>query len=138
VNHDAAKNLEFRLAWGLATILDPNTHFASRGDRQVDRIALQAVDRQLQCDRATIRLLLAAGAKIDVRNQSNMNALEGSVFSGNSGVEELIAAGARLGIIRFGSRVDVDLPPGAKVAVALRDRVVSGESALARTAAASL
>ena len=49
-----------------------------------------------KCDRATIRLLLAAGAKLDVRNQSNMNALEGSVFSGNSGVEELIAAGARL------------------------------------------
>ena len=38
----------------------------------------------------------AAGAKIDLRNQSNMNALEGAVFSGNAGVEELIAAGARL------------------------------------------
>jgi phosphatidylserine decarboxylase len=49
-----------------------------------------------------------------------------------------LTAGERIGIIRFGSRVDVDLPEGARVAVALRDRVVSGETALARTAAASL
>jgi len=49
-----------------------------------------------------------------------------------------LTAGERIGIIRFGSRVDVDLPGDARVAVALRDRVVSGETALARTAAASL
>jgi phosphatidylserine decarboxylase len=49
-----------------------------------------------------------------------------------------LAAGERIGIIRFGSRVDVDLPPGAQVEARLRDRVVSGETVLARTAAASL
>jgi phosphatidylserine decarboxylase len=46
------------------------------------------------------------------------------------GVE--LAAGERVGIIRFGSRVDVDLPAGAVPAVALGQRVVSGESILAR------
>jgi phosphatidylserine decarboxylase len=49
-----------------------------------------------------------------------------------------LTAGERIGIIRFGSRVDVDLPEGAGVAVGLRDRVVSGETTLARRAAASL
>jgi len=49
-----------------------------------------------------------------------------------------LAAGERIGIIRFGSRVDVDLPAGSRVSVALRDRVVSGETPLAETAAASL
>ena len=54
------------------------------------------------------------------------------------GPGKALAAGERIGIIRFGSRVDVDLPPGATPAVGLRQRVVSGESVLARTAAASL
>ena len=49
-----------------------------------------------------------------------------------------LSAGERIGIIRFGSRVDVDLPPGASVSVSLRQRVVSGETPLARTVAASL
>jgi HEAT repeat protein len=49
-----------------------------------------------KCDRATVRLLISAGAKIGLRNKMNFTALEGSIVSGNPGVEELIAAGARL------------------------------------------
>ncbi len=45
-----------------------------------------------------------------------------------------LRAGDRVGIIRFGSRVDVDLPEGAALAVALGDRVVAGESVIARLA----
>lgn len=45
-----------------------------------------------------------------------------------------LAAGARVGIIRFGSRVDVDLPGDAAPVVRVGDRVVSGETVLARRA----
>jgi phosphatidylserine decarboxylase len=45
-----------------------------------------------------------------------------------------LAAGERIGLIRFGSRVDVDLPPGARPVVRVGDRVVGGETAIARRA----
>jgi len=44
----------------------------------------------------------------------------------------LLRAGERVGLIRFGSRVDVDLPEGAAVRVKLGDRVVAGETVIAR------
>lgn len=40
--------------------------------------------------------------------------------------------GARMGLIRFGSRVDVFLPPGATVAVRVGDRTQAGKSVIAR------
>jgi len=43
-----------------------------------------------------VRMLLDAGAKIGARNKMNLTALEMSIISVNTGVEELIAAGARL------------------------------------------
>lgn len=43
-----------------------------------------------------------------------------------------IVAGERIGLIQFGSRVDVDLPSGASIAVGLRDKVVAGETIIAR------
>lgn len=42
-----------------------------------------------------------------------------------------VLAGDRIGLIRFGSRVDVDLPPESRPRVAPGDRVVAGESVLA-------
>ena len=48
------------------------------------------------CDRATVRMLLAAGAKMSIRNKTNSSALEGSIILASPGAEELIAAGARL------------------------------------------
>jgi phosphatidylserine decarboxylase len=48
-----------------------------------------------------------------------------------------LLAGERVGLIRFGSRVDVDLPPGAAPAVAIGDRVKAGESPIARLFPAS-
>jgi phosphatidylserine decarboxylase len=47
-------------------------------------------------------------------------------------VGQSVERGERIGLIRFGSRVDVDLPPGAEVAVEVGDRVVAGETVLLR------
>ncbi len=43
-----------------------------------------------------------------------------------------ISAGERVGIIRFGSRVDLDLPTGSAPAVLIGDRVIAGVSIVGR------
>jgi phosphatidylserine decarboxylase len=50
------------------------------------------------------------------------------------GPGQSLRAGERVGLIRFGSRVDVQLPPGARPVVRLGERVVAGETVLARRA----
>ena len=53
----------------------------------------------------------------------------------NGSVEgRILQAGERVGIIRFGSRVDLDVPEGATVAVGVGDRVVAGRTVVARRA----
>jgi len=47
------------------------------------------------------------------------------------GEGQLVAAGERIGIIRFGSRVDVYLPPEYVPLVALGQRMIGGETVLA-------
>jgi phosphatidylserine decarboxylase len=42
-----------------------------------------------------------------------------------------VAAGETYGLIRFGSRVDVYLPPGSQVTVAVGQRTIGGETVLA-------
>ena len=49
-----------------------------------------------KCDRQTLRMLLKAGAKRDAKNGSGLTALQMGIVMGNQGLEELIAAGARL------------------------------------------
>ncbi len=44
---------------------------------------------------------------------------------------QVLRAGERIGLIRFGSRVDVELPPGAAAEVRVGQRVVAGESVIA-------
>jgi phosphatidylserine decarboxylase len=46
-----------------------------------------------------------------------------------------VAAGATYGIIRFGSRVDLYLPPGSRVLVSKGQRTVGGETVIAELAA---
>jgi ankyrin repeat protein len=48
------------------------------------------------CDRETLRMLLKAGAKLNTRNWAGLTALSMGIVTGNPGLEELIAAGARL------------------------------------------
>lgn len=44
---------------------------------------------------------------------------------------QAVKAGARYGLIRFGSRVDVYLPPGASPLVSVGQRAIGGETVLA-------
>jgi phosphatidylserine decarboxylase len=48
-----------------------------------------------------------------------------------------LGVGERVGLIQFGSRVDVHLPAGAAPSVAVGDRVVAGETVIGRFAAGS-
>ena len=43
----------------------------------------------------------------------------------------IVAAGERIGLIRFGSRVDIYIPPPYVPLVALGQRMVAGETVLA-------
>jgi phosphatidylserine decarboxylase len=45
---------------------------------------------------------------------------------------DVVTAGSTYGLIRFGSRVDLYLPPGSEVLVRPRQHTVGGETALAR------
>jgi phosphatidylserine decarboxylase len=47
-------------------------------------------------------------------------------------IGQAAVAGERFGMIRFGSRVDVLLPPRAAIAVGLNERTVAGETIIAR------
>ena len=44
---------------------------------------------------------------------------------------DILAAGQRVGLIRFGSRVDVYLPEGTEPRVLLGQKIVAGETVLA-------
>jgi phosphatidylserine decarboxylase len=44
---------------------------------------------------------------------------------------QTIAAGERFGHIRFGSRTDLYLPPGARLLVAAGQRMIGGETVIA-------
>ncbi|WP_206238931.1 phosphatidylserine decarboxylase [Novosphingobium terrae] len=51
---------------------------------------------------------------------------------------DIIAAGQRIGLIRFGSRVDVYLPEGTESLVLLGQKIVAGETILAQIGSAPL
>ena len=48
---------------------------------------------------------------------------------------ETLATGARIGLMKFGSRMDVFVPPSATLTCAKGDKVIAGESIIARLAA---
>ena len=51
---------------------------------------------------------------------------------------DILAAGQRVGLIRFGSRVDVYLPAGTEPKVLIGQKVIAGETVLAEIGSALL
>jgi phosphatidylserine decarboxylase len=97
------------------------------------------------------RKLSAFKDKASLENEQNLSVWEGPVgrvalkqIAGlvarrivfDHAVGTAIRRSQRIGLIRYGSRVDVFLPAGAEVLVDLGDRVRAGESPLARIASA--
>jgi len=79
-------------------------------------------------ERMSVRISLAGGGDLTVVQIAGLVARRIRCDLKQS---ELVRRGARYGIIRFGSRLDVYLPPGAIIAVSKGQRVRAGETVLA-------
>jgi phosphatidylserine decarboxylase len=79
-------------------------------------------------ERQALRLTTAAGAALGVVQIAGLVARR---IRCDVAVGENLRAGQRLGLIRFGSRVDVYLPDGVAPLVAVGQTMVAGESILA-------
>jgi phosphatidylserine decarboxylase len=79
-------------------------------------------------ERQAFTLELADGGKLGVVQIAGLIARRILKFVGEG---ERLSAGQRLGLIRFGSRVDVYLPKGAAALVAIGQRAIAGETVLA-------
>jgi phosphatidylserine decarboxylase len=53
-----------------------------------------------------------------------------TIFYNNVG--DTLEAGQRVGLIRFGSRVDLILPPGSNIEISLKQRVVGGKTVIGK------
>jgi phosphatidylserine decarboxylase len=74
-------------------------------------------------------LWIRRGERLVVARQLSASSPGGS-SAGSPGTAVL--AGDRFGLMKFGSRMDVFVPPGVAIAVKVGDRVVGGETVLAR------
>jgi phosphatidylserine decarboxylase len=87
----------------------------------------------LDNERNSLRLTLADGRDLAVVQIAGLVARRIKCWVG---VKQAVRAGERFGMIRFGSRVDVYLPPGSSAAVVVGQRAVGGETVLADLSAA--
>jgi phosphatidylserine decarboxylase len=118
--------------------------FLSVFDVHVNRSPIAGVIRDVRYQRGQFRN--AMGAASAQHNEQNIVTLEGEgqtvvfkqiagllarriVFTKKAG--EMVERGQRVGMIKFGSRVDVLLPAAAEVRVKVGDRVKGGASVLA-------
>jgi phosphatidylserine decarboxylase len=117
--------------------------FLSVFDVHVNRSPIAGVIRNVEYRRGKFRN--AMGALSAEENEQNIVTVEGEgqtvVFKQIAGliarrivftkkVGDQVRRGERVGLIKFGSRVDVILPPGAAVRVKIGDRVRGGASGL--------
>jgi len=105
-------------------------------DASVDRIAYRpgaffnaSFDKaSVQNERRSLRLKMADGRELAVVQIAGLVARRILCWTGES---QTLRAGERFGMIRFGSRVDVYLPPGTRVLVVPGQRSVGGETVIA-------
>ena len=105
-------------------------------DASVDRIAYRpgaffnaSFDKASdQNERRSLRLKMADGKELAVVQIAGLVARRILCWTGES---QTLRAGERFGMIRFGSRVDVYLPPGTRVLVVPGQRSVGGETVIA-------
>ena len=80
-------------------------------------------------ERSEIGVLHPSGARVLFKQIAGAVARR-IVFHIDEG--DTVSLGERFGIVKFGSRMDVLLPPGSEFVVAAGDRVVAGESIIAQ------
>jgi phosphatidylserine decarboxylase len=79
-------------------------------------------------ERRALVIETPSGPEIGVVQIAGLVARRIVTFSGEG---DTVSAGQRFGLIRFGSRVDVYLPPGKGALVSIGQRVIGGETVLA-------
>lgn len=95
-----------------------------------------ALDKaSLDNERSSFRLVLADGRDVAVVQIAGLVARRIKCWLA---AKQALRAGERFGIIRFGSRVDVYLPPGSPVMACVGQRAVAGETVLADLGRADL
>lgn len=79
-------------------------------------------------ERRALVIATPSGAEVAVVQIAGVISRRIVTFAGEG---DMLGAGQRFGLIRFGSRVDVYLPPGHAAHVAIGQRAVAGETVLA-------
>lgn len=85
-----------------------------------DKASLENEQMSVGIEGSTTRVLVRQIAGLIARRIANYARVEGAAVQGE-----------RMGLIRFGSRVDVFVPPGSRVLAQLGDRPVAGVTVLA-------
>ena len=131
-------DLDGRKAWKVSI-------FLSLFDVHVNRAPVAGTIRSLRYQPG--RFLVASRPEASLQNEQNTVTIEGErltvTFRQIAGllarrivfrkkIGDRVSLGERVGLIKFGSRVDVFLPPEVPPAVAVGDRVRGGASILAR------
>jgi phosphatidylserine decarboxylase len=79
-------------------------------------------------ERRILVIAAASGQEVAVAQIAGVVSRRIVTFAGEG---DSLAAGQRFGLIRFGSRVDVYLPPGRGTFVAVGQRAIAGETVFA-------
>ena len=117
------------------SVFDVHINRAPVGGRIVRSVYIQGAFLNAALDKASeenerraLVIEIPSGPEIGVVQIAGLVARRIVTFSGEG---DTVSAGQRFGLIRFGSRVDVFLPPGKGALVSIGQRVIGGETVLA-------
>jgi phosphatidylserine decarboxylase len=115
-------------------VFDCHVNRSPVSGRVVERIYTPGLFLNAELDKASednernAFVIESTGARIGVVQIAGLVARRIVSFVGEG---ETVAAGQRIGLIRFGSRVDVYLPPAAQILAGLNQAAIAGETVLA-------